>query len=583
MKKYRVLLISLVFLMGCQDFQELNRDPNVVDSPNLETLLTYVEKRLADYKGPEWFYDNHQIMPWAQYLVNGEGNASDINFLEPRGGKYVVFFTDIVPHLLEIRRQIEEKTPEEQEFYQKLTAVTYIIQVYHALKVTDIFGSIPYEEAGKGRYEGMLDPVYDNQQTLFNTFHQQLNTAIADLSEVQERQFEIGTADFIYDGDYDRWIKLANALKMRLALRLESRDLAKAQTIISEVMGNGNIMGSMDDQFTYYISDNWWGTGGATMDWKGVLWAAKPMVDFMKENLDPRLRIYYEPNGYHQATLDAYGPGDAFPAVIDTVNDNAVLYTAADGEEMLGYRYIGVPVSRFDPALADYNYIYNLNNVGRNAIQVSKYQQRLLINTRFNYGQGNGTGAYIDVLLSHAEVCFMMAEFILKGYAQGDAEAWYQQGIRSSVETYDWIAQKGQFNIRIASKPYPYVPVSQSEIDVFLAQPDIALDGANDLEKVYIQQFFNFYRLPEEGWILAMRSGYPSYTSSIFARGYVDNPEIPFPRRMPTPDPGDLNRANWNAALQEQGISSGYDESPPVLNSERLWWDENNPEIGSGD
>ena len=69
---------------------------------------------------------------------------------------------------------------------------------------------------------------------------------------------------------------------MRLALRWESRDQAKAQAIVSEVMSNGNLFESTDDEFTYYISDNWWGTGGASMDWKGILWSAKPMVDFMK-------------------------------------------------------------------------------------------------------------------------------------------------------------------------------------------------------------------------------------------------------------------------------------------------------------
>ena len=232
--------------------------------------------------------------------------------------------------------------------------------------------------------------------------------------------------------------------------------------------------------------------------------------------------------------------------------------------------------------LGDYNFANNRNAVGKSALQLSKYNQRLLMNTRFNYGEGNGIGAYVDVLLSYSEVCFMMSEFILKGYAQGDAEAWYEAGIRSSIETYDFIAQKGQLNMKIANTSYPYVPVQQSEVDAYLMQPNVAFDGANDLEKVYIQQYFNFYRLPEEGWVLARRTGFPSYSSTIFARGYVDNPEIPFPRRMPTPDPGDLNRPNWNSANDAQGFSSGYDESPEVLNAERLWWDENNPGIGTG-
>ena len=68
MKKYKILLVSLVFLMGCEDFKDLNQDPNVVAAPNVETLFTYVLKSLGDYKGSEWYYDNHQIMPWFSTL-----------------------------------------------------------------------------------------------------------------------------------------------------------------------------------------------------------------------------------------------------------------------------------------------------------------------------------------------------------------------------------------------------------------------------------------------------------------------------------------------------------------------------------
>jgi hypothetical protein len=102
------------------------------------------------------------------------------------------------------------------------------------------------------------------------------------------------------------------------------------------------------------------------------------------------------------------------------------------------------------------------------------------------------------------------------------------------------------------------------------------------LEKVYIQQFLNFYRLPEEGWILSMRTGYPKYGSSLLARSATDDPEIPFPRRIPPPEPGDLNVAKWLQANTDQGFTSPRDETPSVLNSQRLWWDKNNPTIGSG-
>ncbi len=584
MKKIIIILTGLLIFTGCDsNFSDINTDPNIITNPPLEAVFTYVEKRLGDYKGSEWYWDNHQFLTWAQYLSGDDGNANDINILQPRGGRYTVFYTDILSHLTEIRRQIDMKPDDEKSYYKKLVALTHIVQVFHALRVTDIYGSIPYSEAAQGRREGKLDPQYDKQADLYDIWINELNGAIATLDEDQTAAIDMSKADFIYHGDWDKWIRCANAIKLRIALRLENKDLDKAKNIISSVATDGRLIEKMDEEFTYYISDNWRGTTGAMMDWKGRLWASKPIVDFMKKTIDPRLRIFFEPNGYHRATLDAIAadPIADIPPVIDTLNDNEVLYTTADGEEILGYRYIGAPVDRNDPNKNDYEYIENPTAIGINATQISKFNQRLLMNVRKNYGDGVGEGAYVDVFISQAEVAFMMAEFILKNYISGDAEEWYTNGIRASMNTYNFIAEKGKLDFKISGKSYPYLPVSNAEIDAYLTKPEIQFDGANDLEKVYIQEHLNFYRLPGEGWMFAMRTGYPKFGSSLLARGHVDNPDLKFPRRMPTPDPGDLNRDNWNAANQEQGFTP-LDETPETLNSQRLWWDSDNPNIGEG-
>ncbi|MEQ6119469.1 SusD/RagB family nutrient-binding outer membrane lipoprotein [Reichenbachiella sp. MALMAid0571] len=584
MKKIIILLLTVGILFSCTDeFGDINTDPDVITDIPTEALFTYVEKKLGDYKGAEWYHDNHQIMTWLQYVSGDQGNANDINSLEPRGGKYGLLYTDILVHLEEVRRQISLKSASDQEKYKKLGAITYIVQAFHGLRVTDLFGSIPYTQAAKARIEGIFNPDYDDQATLFDTWIAELDDAIAVLDESQVDDIDLLTADFIYGGDWDKWIKAANAIKLRIALRLESQNLTKAQSIIASVVSDGRLISSMDDEFTYNIAEGWRGTGGADMDWKGRLWAAKPMVEYMKTTLDPRLRVFYQPNGYHQATLDDISANSqTVPPAIDVDNDNAVLYTAADGEDILGYRYIGAPVDRNDPDKNDYSYIENPTTVGINATQLAKYNQRLIMNVGYNYGDGAGEGTYVDVFISYAEVCFMMSEFILKGYTSGDAEDWYEKGVRASIETYEMIADIGQLDYKIAGKSYPRVPIADSETEAYLLTPEVAFDGVNDLEKVYIQQYLNFYRLPDEGWVLARRTGYPKFGSSILARGYVNGTsDLQYPRRMPTPDPGDLNRVKWEAASAAQGISVLL-ETPSVLNTERLWWDKNNPAIGSG-
>ncbi len=586
MKKILIsTLIFASFFLGCtDDFKDINKDPGV-GVPPAEYLLTYIEKELVTYKGGgEWYHENHQNMAWGQYLVMGMANNSNINSVL-HGSKYGTFYNVIITHVNEMKYLVGLLSEEQQEAKKKLLAVGDVIQAFFALRITDEYGDVPYSEAGLGRREGLLDPVYDEQRQLLQNLLDDLDASIAVLGQTIPNEFDFSNADFVYDGDAQKWIKLANAVKLRIAARFENQDLAKAKEVIASVVADGRLFEDDDDQFIIDIGLDYRGGGGAGFEWKGLMWAAKPMVDFMKGNKDPRIRIFYEPNGYTQASIDAYPSVDDIPGAIDLENDDEVLYTAADGEEIKGYRFIGAPTGTHYPNATNtdyYQYIDDPDKVGVNTMLVSKWNRRLIQSCDYNYnGLPPATGNYVDMQLTYAEVCLMMAEFILKGYTTGDAEQWYEKGVASSLKTYSMIGERGDLVVKVAGKVYPFVPISEDEINAYLASPTVAFDGVSDLEKVYIQQFINFYRLPDEGWRLSMRTGYPKVGSSLLARFPASVPEMKYPRRIPTPEPGDLNKTNWEAANARQGFS-GLDENPEVLNSERMWWDKNNPGIGDG-
>lgn len=568
-------------MASCTDnFQELNKDPNIAEPPS-EFILNYVMKNLGTYKGEEWYHENHQTMTWAQYLVQGQSNVGNIDqFLS--SPKYGTLHGTVINHLNEYRRQVGTMSEEDQELRKKMVAVSDIIQAYFTLKVTDQYGSMPYTEAGLGRIEGKVDPKYDTQEEILNTLLAELDAAIDVLDENQQEVFAF-SGDFIYEGDWDKWAKLANAVKLRIATRFESQDINKTKSIIAEV--GTNIFADMNDQFKFDISqiEEWRGTGGAGFEWKGTMWSPRPIVDFMKNSLDPRLRVFYQLNGYNQATLDEIAANsENVPEMVDVDGDNQVLYTTTDGEDIRGYRYIGVPTHRQDPDVGKFNYADNPSTVGINANMVSKYHKRLLQNCNEAYGGERIDGKYVDVFISYAEECFLMAEFILKDYITGNAQEWYEKGVEASIRTYNMLGETQNLATIAGNKFYAYVPITDAEITNYLATPEVAFDGVNDLEKVYVQAFLNFYRLPEEGWALSKRTGFPKFGSSVLARTPIDNSELKFPRRIPTPEPGDLNRANWVKANQDQGFAGLQDTSPAVLNAERLWWDKNNPAIGSG-
>src|SRR3712207_3318830 len=118
-------------------------------------------------------------------------------------------------------------------------------------------GSIPYTQAAKGRAESTFSPEYNTQQQLFDIWLSELDNAIAVLSDNSNtNQVSYGNADVYYKSDWNKWVKLANSLKLRIAARLELQDNAKTRQIFQQVMQNtiGPIV-LEEDQLTYVNED----------------------------------------------------------------------------------------------------------------------------------------------------------------------------------------------------------------------------------------------------------------------------------------------------------------------------------------
>src|SRR5690606_27439568 len=187
----------------------------------------------------------------------------------------------------------------------------------------------------------------------------------------------------------------------------------------------------------------------------------------------------------------------------------------------------------------------------------------------------NSTGIFRDVVVSYAETCFYIAELLQKGYgtgASGTAEQWYLNGIAASIRTMNNIAEA-------AMSAKAFEGEGQDIIDAFISQPEIRFNGQNDLEKIYIQQYLNFLRQPNEGFVFCRRTGYPKYGSGYYSREPFN--EV-VPRRFWLNDPGEVNRANWLAAMQEQGFTP-LSQDVLDLNAERVWYDVNAPAFGGGE
>ncbi len=544
-----IAFLQLTMISCTKNFGELNTNPTIVTEPDVKYLLSYSQERLATYNGSEWIWEGmEQLFRYTQHV-----SASPYEVTSNVNQRYGVYYSQILPNLFEIRRQVDRM--DNKDDYQKVQAITYVVQVLHGIKVTDMNGSIPYSETQQGRYEANYSPVYDKQDILFDTWLSELDNAIATLSNTSlANQVELGSSDIFYNGDWTKWVKLANTLKLRIAARLENQNSARTAEIFKQVIQNAIGPIDNDDAQLLYTNPNF-SPFGNDINYRSIRYGSTSIINFLKSANDPRLPIYFEDNGLSKEILT--GAGVTPPAFMD----------------------IDDPLIQFQGAPADWTTDPEVASYISNSFPVASVNYFLIspINRKFFSPRMNGqTGNYTDVIITNAESCLLVAEFIEKGYGsgvdtKGTAEEWYNKGITSSIKTMNNIAVEAESATGFSGD-------GTSAITNYLNEVNVKFNGINDLERIYIQQYLNFYRNASEAFVFIRRTGYPKNSSTYYAREEFNEA---IPRRWWTNDPGEVNRANWNAALSEQGFTPNAIDIP-TLSTQRIWYDKNAPDFGGG-
>ncbi len=115
-------------------------------------------------------------------------------------------------------------------------AIANVIKVAAMHRVTDAYGPIPYSKIGA---DGSIKTPYDSEQEVYNKFFEELNAALQVMKN-QENDRLTASADYIYGGDVKKWIRFANSLKLRLAIRIANVDKTTAQKMAEEAVDPAN-------------------------------------------------------------------------------------------------------------------------------------------------------------------------------------------------------------------------------------------------------------------------------------------------------------------------------------------------------
>jgi hypothetical protein len=562
-------ILSTFTIMGClalgmyscnrSKFAGLNTDPDAVLSIDPKTELTPGETGMVS-NDFEVFYDFiRNIKPWTQVYVPVTGNTS--TFLQTGGNigqRWSSFYGGVGDDLEDVIHIIDNMSAAKALKYQYLRAITMIPLAYYAFYVSDDFDRIPYAQAFKARYTTppLLTPVYDAQQSLFDSLDTQLKNAVAVLeSSPAATQEALGGNDIFYGGDPAHWIKAANSLRLKMAMRLIKQDPARLTSIVNEVLADnvGLMAGTADDWIVYSTTI---GTGTNSNPFSQTIYSGSHnTVSFMSQTADPRLRTFYQQSGIN--TQDIFDSAKAQGALPDTLTWD-------------GLAYRGQYVSPGTSSDATRSFWFQKLNFSYKGVAQSTYYPSMLQAGLTYYTYNNTTGGVnMFPIITYADVCFMRAELKLRGLSNDpmSAQDLYNAGITASINNYD---QWGKNTLAP-----DYAPLGANEITNYLAQPGIAFNPSNALEQVCVQEYLNYFVVPNECWALIKRTGYPSTTGNILRLEDVSAYGV-MPRRYPITAPllSDLNYNNETIAIDSMTAEPNFGQINDITG--RVWWDQPN-------
>ncbi|MFK5972460.1 MAG: SusD/RagB family nutrient-binding outer membrane lipoprotein [Flavobacteriaceae bacterium] len=505
----RLVLILFLALSACDDgFEELNVDP--VNPTTIDVDLI-ISKAIFSFVDSQFSANLEVGMEYAHMAAENNSLVGQYVSDEARAdGIWLDMF--VQASNINTAYQRTGQGGEDEDLLKH--AVVTILRSMYFQYITDVFGNIPYLEAGKG-LEGISRPVYKGQEFIYKDIFPELDRAMGLIGSATSSG--LSSADVLYNDDLQLWKKLANSLKLRMAMRMRFADPSTATQFITEAIADPLISSNEESaMITRFFS-------GRTQDqspwYNHALGNFVLIGDFIIDHLiktnDPRLFVYAAP----------------------VINMPTVYQGLTNG--------ISEPI-------------------------IDKRKNRSLSGPA-TYSPLNPT-----IIFSYAEVEFLLAEAALIGIGSGSAQNHFRNGIEMSLEYWKKVVDEAialditENYTSNTTSDADIIPLTDTDIQTFTASAIATLTGSEEeqLKQIMEQKWVAFFQTGMEAWSEIIRTGYPEIpvrTTSDIPAVFLGTTNGFLPRRILHPlSEKALNPENYAIAVEN-------DSKEDLLS--RMWWD----------
>ena len=503
------ILAVLVLASSCKkSFDTYPQNPNLPASVPAYLLLRQIENNIMVFPGDdEDKFGQYTLSTYTYYGTNEYWTGSaDLNY-------------NTLQNVLAMEKEAAKVAakPGDPSPY---SALAKFFKAYIFVNMSLKVGDLPMSEALKGL--ATSKPKYDSQKQIFQQSLQLLDEANAQLTTLIAAANTSLLGDFYFQekisGAYDpltalkKWQRVVNTFKLRVLIHLSKKDTdadLNVKAKFAEVLNNPAkfpVMNDMSDnwEYVYNSSYNFYPNNAGNYGFDALrLCVAKTWLNTLSSLKDLRAMKVADP---------ARGLG--FP---DTDFRSFVGGSNGDDMSVLGGNIVALKISP----------------IGR-----KRY-----------YDGYTGENTFI---VGYPEMCFNIAEAINRGWVSGDADSWYQKGVKAMFSFYGIVDGANTVSFLKGTAPGDYVNYTvQFNFSDYFNQPAVKYAGNNaaGLNQILTQRYLSLARNSGlEGYYQWRRTGVPAFETGA---GIGNSGFIPLRYQYPSSELA-TNKDNYQAALASQ-------------------------------
>ncbi|MBS1687249.1 MAG: SusD/RagB family nutrient-binding outer membrane lipoprotein [Bacteroidetes bacterium] len=444
---------------SCKKYLDVNKNPNVADTVTVDLLLPSAEVYIGSAMGVDLqIYGSIWGQYWTQNpnssqyrtIENYQPNSNDFNY------SWGLFYNDAGSDL---EKLIQSAAAQNKKQYE---AIALLLKAYEFQAITDAWGDVPYTEALKGLQSAghIVNPHYDPQKTVYTGILSLIDQALGLIDP--NDAITPGGDDLIYGGNMSMWKKFANTLKLRALLRLSQKDPGTAQAGIAAMYAAGTpaFLDINEDAEIKYTSTsgnkNPLYAEAVGLSLAQNLVASQTCIDSMNSNNDYRV-------------IPFYSPGSTGFVGIRQGNYNQIV---APGSYAIPSSYVGGDFQNPASATAPVKFL-------------TGYESK-----------------------------FLQAEAIVRGWASGDAQQLFLDGITASFLDKDYVNSYADYGTTADYALYAYLngDSTSGAPPAYWGQYPASGTADQKIRHIITQKWFCMCGNEGfEAWTEWRRTGYPDF------------------------------------------------------------------------